>query len=184
MGPAPVFIFIYVFTLFSFLVFRQFTPRDASLCCVCLPHSLFDLISAPFPSSFIFVSLCGALVVLVLVFLSGLSFTAYMITFLALRVLYVVILCLFCSFFVCLFSFCLSFVSWFSLLNPFLATMSFAGYLHARFILSAAFPVCYILFCFVLFCFSPTVFVLVFLVQLPLSCDHSWIRSGPVNNVR
>ena len=50
--------------------------------------------------------------------------------------------------FVCLlFVFCLSFVSWVSLLNPFLVTMSFAGYFHARFLLSAFFPVC--LFCFV-----------------------------------
>ena len=51
---------------------------------------------SPFLSSFIFISLCGALVVLVLVFLSGLSRTAYMVAFLALRVLYVVVLCLFC----------------------------------------------------------------------------------------
>ena len=44
----------------------------------------------------------------------------------------------------------------FSLLNPFLAMMSFAGYFHARFLLSAFFAVC--LSYFVLFCF-PTVFV-------------------------
>ena len=119
----------------SFLFFfRQLKPRDASLC-ACLP-SFFYLIwlLPPSPSFFIFISLCGALVVLVLVFLSGLSCTAYMVTFLALRVFYVVVLCLFC--------FRLSFVSWFSLLNPFLATMSFAGYFHARFLLSnTLFPV-------------------------------------------
>ena len=61
------------------------------------------------------------------------------ILFLALRVLYVVILCLFC--------FCLSSASRVSLLNRFLATMSFAGYFHIRFLLSAFFPIC--LFCFV-----------------------------------
>ena len=47
----------------------------------------------PFPSSFIFISLCGALVVLVVAFLSGLSCTAYMVAFLALRVFYAVVLC-------------------------------------------------------------------------------------------
>ena len=41
MGPAPY------FTLFSiFFIFRQLTPRDASPW-VCLPHSLFDLIDVP-----------------------------------------------------------------------------------------------------------------------------------------
>ena len=84
-----------------------------------------------------FMSLCGALVVLVLVFLAGLSCTAYMADFLALRVLYVVVLGLF------------HFCSWPSLLNPFLAMMSFAGYFHARFLLSAFFSV--FLSCFVLF---------------------------------
>ena len=33
---------------------------------------------------------------------------------------------------------CFAFVSWYSLLNPFLATMSFAGYFHARLFLSAS----------------------------------------------
>ena len=65
-----------------------------------------------------------------------------MVAFLSLRVLYVVALVYF------------AFVSWFSLLNPFLAMMSFAGYFHARFLMSAFFPVCLILFC-----FFPTVFV-------------------------
>ena len=96
---------------------------------------------SPFPSSVIFISLCGTLIVLGLVFLSGLSCTAYLATFLALRVLYVVVLCLF--------RFCLSFVSWFSLLNPYLGTMSFASYFHARFLLFAFFP-------FFIFCFSQT----------------------------
>ena len=49
-----------------------------------------------------------------------------------------------------------AFFSWLSLLSPFLAMMmSFAGYSHARVLLSAFFPVC--LSCFVLF--FPTVFV-------------------------
>ena len=43
----------------------------------------------------------------------------YMVAFLALRVLYMVALPY------------SAFVSWFSLLNPLLAMMSFAGYLHA-----------------------------------------------------
>ena len=91
---------------------------------------------SPFLSSSIFISLCAALDVLVLVFLSGLSRTAYMVAFLALalRVLYVAVLCLF--------RFCLSFVSWFSLLNPFVVAMSFAGSFHARLLLSFFFPVC------------------------------------------
>ena len=68
-----------------------------------------------------------------------------MVAFLALRVLYVVALVYF------------AFVPWFfPLQNPFLAMMSFAGYFHARFLLSAFFPVC--LSYFVLFIF-PTVFV-------------------------
>ena len=70
----------------------------------------------------------------------------YMVAFLALRVLYVVALVYF------------AFVSWFfppeSL--AFLATMCFAGYfLHARFLLSAFFPVCLSYFAL----FFPTVFV-------------------------
>ena len=71
----------------------------------------------------------------VLVFLSGLYCTAYRVAFLALHVLYVVEIVYF------------AFISWFSLLNPFLAMMSFAGYFHARFLLSAS----SLLVCFVLF---------------------------------
>ena len=97
----------------------------------------FDLTAIPL--SLLFISLFGALVVLVLVFLSGLSRTAYMVVFLALRVLYVVVLCLF--------RFCLSSVFSFSLLNFFLAAMSFADYFHACFLLPTFFPVR--LFCFV-----------------------------------
>ena len=67
----------------------------------------------------------------------------YMVAILALRVLYVVALVYFAIFLR------------FSLLNPFTAMMSFAGYFHARFLLSAFFPVC--LSYFVLF--FPTVFV-------------------------
>ena len=54
---------------------------------------LFDLIAVPLSLPLHFISLCGALVVLV--FLSGLSCTAYMTAFLALHVLYVVVLDLF-----------------------------------------------------------------------------------------
>ena len=68
----------------------------------------------------------------------------YMVAIAALRVLYVVALVYFAIFL------------GFSLLNPFTAMMSFAGYFHARFLLSAFFPVC--LSYFVLF--FPTVFVL------------------------
>ena len=64
----------------------------------------------------------------------------YMVTFLGLRILYVVALV------------CFVFVSWFfPLLNPSLAMMSSAGYSHARFLLSAFFS-------FLFFSF-PTVFV-------------------------
>ena len=42
---------------------------------------------------------------------------------------------------------CFAFDHWFFLLNPFLAMISFAGYFHARFLLSAFCPAC--LFCFV-----------------------------------
>ena len=69
-----------------------------------------------------------------------------MVAFLALRVLLYVVALVY-------FRFCF-FV--FSLLNPFLAMMSFAGYFHARFLLSAFFPVC-LSYYFVLF--FPTVFV-------------------------
>ena len=53
-------------------------------------------------------------------------------------------------------------------------------------LLSGPLPsVCFLscLFCFVLF-FSGRVRSRFVLVYLPLSCDHSWIRSRPVNNVR
>ena len=67
-----------------------------------------------------------------------------------------------------------------SLLNPFLAMMSFAGYFHVRFLLSAFFRVC--LFYFV---FSDRVrsFPVWCFGVIRLSCDHSWIiRRGSVNN--
>ena len=87
--------FSFLFSLFSFLLFfRQLTPRDAPPC-VCLPLSLFDLIAVPLSLLLHFISLCGALVVLVLVFLSGLSCIAYIVAFFALRVLYVVVLGIF-----------------------------------------------------------------------------------------
>ena len=69
-----------------------------------------------------------------------------------------------------------AFVPWFfPLLNPSLAKMSSAGYFHARFLLSTFFSFLF---------FSDRVRPQFVLVQLPLSCDHSWIRSGPVDNVR
>ena len=70
MGPANVF-------------FLGSQPvRDASPF-VCQPHLFyFILLLSLFPSSFIFVSLCGVFVVLVLVFLSGLFCAASMIAFL------------------------------------------------------------------------------------------------------
>ena len=40
---------------------------------------LFDLINVPLSRSFVFISLCGAFIVLVLIFLSGLSSTAHMV---------------------------------------------------------------------------------------------------------
>ena len=86
----------------------------------------------------------------------------YMVAFLALRILYVIAL-------VC---FVFSLVP---LLNPSLAKMSSAGYCHARFLLSAFFSFLF---------FSDRVRPQFVLVKLPLSCDHNWIRSGPVNNVR
>ena len=87
-GACSCFCFIFIF------IFRQLTPRNASPC-VCLPHPLFDLIDIPLSLLLHFISMCGALVVLVLVFLSGLSCTAYTAAFLVLRVLYMVVLCLF-----------------------------------------------------------------------------------------
>ena len=67
-------------------------------------------------------------------------------------------LCRVCFF--CFFCFCLCF---------FLATMSFAGYFHVRF-LRSAFPV--------FFLRSSSQFDLVW---FRLSCDHGWIYSGSVN---
>ena len=66
---------------------------------------LFDLINVPLTLSFVFILLCGAFLVFILVFLSGLSSAAHMIAslvnpaeevvFLALRVIYVAVLCFF-----------------------------------------------------------------------------------------
>ena len=105
---------------------------------------LFDLIAVPLSLLLRFILLCCALVVLVLVFLSGLCCTA-------------IYGCLSCpTRIICR-------CPWFipllflgvSLLNPFLATMFFVGYFHARFLPSGFLPACL----FVLFCFSPTVLV-------------------------
>ena len=75
---------------------------DASPC-VCLPISLFDLIASPLSLLLHFIPLCGAFVVLVLALSSYLGLKInlnvvlhclymYMVAFLALRVLYVVVL--------------------------------------------------------------------------------------------
>ena len=69
----------------------------------------------------------------------------------------------------------IQFLSLVPLLNPSLANMSSAGYCHARFLLSAFFSFLF---------FSDRVRPQFVLVKLPLSCDHNWIHSGPVNNVR
>ena len=134
MGPAPVFILFFIF------IFRQLTPRDASPC-VCLPLSLFDLISVPLSLLLHFISLYGALVILV--FLSELSCTAYVVAFLALRVLYVVVLGLFRF---CFLAFLLEFLPGDDVLCGLLS----------RPLSSVCFLPCLV----VLFCFAfPTVFV-------------------------
>ena len=141
--------------------------RDAPPC-GCLPLSLFDLIAVPLSLLLHFIPLCGALVVLVLALSCYLGCLAPLIY---------VYGCLSCpTHIICgcpgLFCFC-SLV--FPLLNPILAMMSSAGYFHARFLMSAFFSFLF---------FSDRVRPQFVLVLLPLSCDHSWIRSGPVNNVR
>ena len=131
---------------FFFFFFRQLTPRDAPPC-VCLPLSLLDLIAVLFSLLDFFRCVAHSLSLSLpcLVFLSGLSCTAYICIWLPfLPYAYYMWLPWFIS---------LLFLG-FSLLNPFLAMMSFACYFHARFLLSAFFPVC--LTYFVLF--FPTVF--------------------------
>ena len=141
MGPAPVFFFFFFF-------FWQLTPRDAPPC-VYLPLSLFDLIAVSL-SLLNFMPLCVALVVLVLALSSYLGCLALLI--------YVCIWLRFLPY---------AYYMWlpwvisllflgFSLLNPFLAMMmSFVGHFHARFLLSAFFPVCLSY----LVLFFPTMFV-------------------------
>ena len=128
--------------------------RCFSLCLLTSSLYLISLLS-PFPSSFILfrflthslsLSLssylgCLALLVWLSFFRSLLKKRIYYIIFIFLPYAYCMWLSLFVSL---LFVFYLLF---FPLLNPFLVTMSFAGYFHARFLLSAFFPVC--LFCFV-----------------------------------
>ena len=66
------------------LFYFYFWVANPSRCfSLCLYTTLFDLILllSPFPPSIVFISLCGAFAVLV--FLSGLSSTAYMTAFLA-----------------------------------------------------------------------------------------------------
>ena len=128
--------------------------RDAPPCGY-LPLSLFDLIVVPLSLLLHFIPLCGALVVLILALSSYLGWLALLIY---------VYGCLSCpTRIICgcpgLFHFC-SLV--FPLLNPFLAMMSSAGYFHARFLLSAFFPVClsyiYIYIFFFRPCSSPICF--------------------------
>ena len=132
-GACSCFYFIFILFYFS-----AANPSRCFSLCLFTSFLYLVLLLSPFPSSFIFISLCGALVVLVPVFLSGLSYTAYMVAFLAVRVLYVMWLS-----FVYFALVCLLFLG----LNRFLAKMSFAGYFHARILISAFFPVC--LFCFI-----------------------------------
>ena len=104
-------------------------------------------------------------------YLSGLSCTAYMLAFNALRVLYVVVLGLF--------RFCFLFFPPESL--PGDDVVYFAGYFHARFFLSALFPLpfplCPVPCLIALFCFQIVFVPDLFWCNL-VSCDHSWIRSG------
>ena len=86
MGPAFV-------SILFFILFFGIEPLAMLLLVSALPLSLFNLIAVPLSLLLHFISLCGALVVLV--FLYGLPCTAYMVAFLALRVLYVVVLGLF-----------------------------------------------------------------------------------------
>ena len=128
--------------------------RDAPPC-GCLPLALSDLIAVLLSLLLHFIPLCGALVVLVLALSSYLGCLALLIH---------VYGCLSCpTRIICgcpgLFRFC---PLVFPLLNPFLAMTSSAGYFHARFLLSAFFPVClanlYLLILFYFICF-PTAFV-------------------------
>ena len=123
---------------------------------------LFHLIVVSFSSFCVFISLCVASVAFALVFMSGLYSADYRAT--SLRSLLRSVLCGCLQFvssvcdFVCVFCFLL------------IATMSFAGYVLVRSLLSA-FPG-YFRTC--------SRFVLVW---FRLSCDHGWIRSGS-DNVR
>ena len=86
----------------------------------------------------------------------------YMVAFLALRILYVIALV------------CFVFV-------PCSPPESLPGKDVLCRLLPRPLPsVCFLFFSFLFRPCSPQ-FVL---VKLPLSCDHNWIRSGPVNNVR
>ena len=83
MGPAFV-------SIFFFILFLGIEPLAMLLLVSVLPLSLFNLIVVPLSLLLHFISLCGALVVLVVLY--GLPCTAYMVSFLTLRVLYVVVL--------------------------------------------------------------------------------------------
>ena len=158
MGPAPVFI------LFSFCFSAANTSRCFSLYWFTLILILFDC-CPPFPTpSFLFRCVAHSL---------SLSLTSY----LGCLALLISLSFLPYAYYMRLSFVCFAFVSWFSLLNPFLATVSFAGYSHARFLLSAFFHVCFFCFVFPRPCSFPVCFGVLF-----LSCDHSWIRNGPVNN--
>ena len=90
-GLLLFFIFYFIF------IFPQLTRHDVPPC-VYLPLFPYLIwLLSPLSHPLNCISLCGALVVFVLVFLAGLSCAAYMVAFLALRVLYVVVLVLFRS---------------------------------------------------------------------------------------
>ena len=131
-GACSCFLF-----LFLFFIFRQLTSRDAPPC-VCLPLlSLFDLIAVvPLSLLLHFMSMCGALVVLVFALSSYLGCLALLIYVYGCHSCPTRMIYMWSPWFISLL-----FLG-FSILNPFLAKMSFAGYFHARFLLSAFFPVC------------------------------------------
>ena len=138
------------------LLLFHFGVVNPSRCSLCLlPHSFISFDCCLFFSICVFISLCVASVALALVFMPELYPTAYRATFPAF--FYAVASSLFLLFvFVYVFYF--------------IATMSFAGYFLVRSLMSAfhaylRFPVW-------------------FVVWFRLSCDHGWICSGSVVNVR
>ena len=144
---------------------------------VSVPVSLFDLIAVPLSLLLHFIPLCGAIVFFVLALSSYLGclalliYVQYIVAFLALlRVLYVVVLV------------------YFAFVSRFFPPESLPGDAVLCRLLPRPLPSVYFLpsCLFVSFlswllrpCSSPICFGVT-----PLFCDHSWIRSGLVNNVR